>query len=115
METATDSADFSNFLNLDIRIGTIVAVERAKTNKPTYRMTIDFGESLGTKVSCGAYTNYEPSALIGKQIVAVVNFAAKRMGPELSEALVLGVNNPHGEGTVPLTLDQPTPNGLKIF
>jgi len=108
-------ADFSAFLGLDIRVGTVLSAVPAATRKPTLRMTIDFGPEIGTKVSCGAYTNYDPADLVGKQVIGVVNFPPRKMGPELSEALVLGVQNPAGEGTVFLTLDQPGPNGGKIF
>lgn len=109
-----DTADFSAFAALDIRVGTITAAAPANTRKPTLRMTIDFGPQIGTKVSCGAYTNYEPGALVGRQIVAVVNFAPRKMGPELSEVLVLGVASPSG-GTIPLTVDQPAPDGAEVF
>lgn len=86
--------DFSNFANLDIRVGTIVKAESAQTNKPTYRMTIDFGSEIGVKVSCGAYTNYPVDSLVGKRVIGIVNFAPRKMGPELSEVLVLGVHDP---------------------
>lgn len=108
-------ADFSNFANLDVRVGTIVKAEPAQTSKPTYRMTIDFGSEVGTKVSCGAYTNYPIETLVGKRVVAVVNFAPKKMGPEMSEALVLGVHDPNGLGTIFLTTDTDAPNGSKVF
>lgn len=106
---------FAGFEQLDIRVGTILSAERAETKKPTYRMKIDFGSEVGTKVSCGAYTNYAAVALVGRQVVAVINFGAKKMGPELSEVLVLGVKAPSGEGTVFLTTEQAVPNGEHIF
>ena len=109
------TADFGAFLALDIRIGTIVSAEPSQTKKPTWRMTIDFGPEIGRRVSCGAYTNYDPAELVGKQVVAVLNFGPKKMGPETSDALVLGVQNPRGDGTVLLTLDQPAPDGSEIF
>ena len=65
-------------------------------------MTIDFGPEIGQKVSCGAYRNYPKEELIGKQIIAVINFGTKQMGPEKSEVLVLGVKNEKGE-TIYLT------------
>jgi len=109
------TAEFDQFLALDLRIGTIVAAARAQTKKPTYRMTIDFGKEIGTRVSCGAYTNYAAEEIVGKQVVAVINFAPKKMGPETSEALVLGVQNPSGDGTLFLSVDRPAPNGGKVF
>jgi tRNA-binding protein len=107
--------DFSNFVNLDIRIGTIIKAEPAQTNKPTYRMIIDFGPEIGTKVSCGAYTNYATDSLPGKRVVGIVNFASRKMGPEISEVLVLGVHDPNSTGTLFLTVDKDAPNGSKIF
>jgi len=107
--------DFSHFANLDIRVGTITAAEAAQTNKPTYRMHIDFGYEIGTKVSCGAYTNYPVDSLIGKRVIGVVNFAPRKMGPEVSEVLVLGVHDPESLGTIFLTIDKDAPNGSKIF
>lgn len=108
-------SSFASFDQLDIRVGTILSAEKAASRKPTYRMRIDFGEQIGVKVSCGAYTNYEVDALVGRQVVAVINFGAKKMGPELSEVLVLGVNSPHGEGTVFLTPERQVPNGETVF
>jgi tRNA-binding protein len=70
-------ADYSHFDALDIRVGRIIKVEDAATKKPTYRLTIDFGTEIGIKVSCGAYRNYAPDQLLGKQIIGVVNFAEK--------------------------------------
>ena len=107
--------DFSNFANLDVRAGTILKAESAQTNKPTYRITIDFGPEIGTKVSCGAYTNYSIESLPGKRVVGIVNFAPRKMGPELSEVLVLGVHDPNSSGTLFLTVDKESPNGSKIF
>ncbi len=107
--------DFSNFSSLDVRVGTIVKAKPAQTNKPTYRMTIDFGPEIGMKISCGAYTNYSIDSLPGKRVVGIVNFAPRKMGPELSEVLVLGVHDPNSSGTLFLTVDKEAPNGSKIF
>ena len=78
-------------------------------------MTIDFGSVIGTKVSCGAYTNYAVESLVGKRVVGIVNFTSRKMGPELSEVLVLGVHDPDSAGTLFLTVDGESPNGSKIF
>ncbi len=107
-------ATFDNFAALDIRVGKIVDVQDAETKKPTYRLTIDFGPGIGTKVSCGAYRNYPKDELMGKQIVAVINFGTKQMGPEKSEVLVLGVKNEKNE-TVYLTPQSEVPLGNEIF
>jgi len=108
------TADFANFDALDIRAGRIVQVEDARTRKPTYRLTIDFGPEIGSKVSCGSYRTYAKDDLIGKTVICVVNFAAKKMGPEISEVLVLGIANAAGE-TIYLTTQQDVPLGGAVF
>jgi tRNA-binding protein len=107
-------ADYSHFDALDIRVGRIIKVEDAATKKPTYRLTIDFGTEIGIKVSCGAYRNYAPDQLLGKQIIGVVNFAEKKMGPEISQVLVLGVPNEKGE-TIYLMPQTDVSLGAKTF
>ncbi len=108
------TADFSHFEALDIRVGRVVKVEDAQTRKPAYRMTIDFGPDIGTKISCGAYRNYPKDALVGQQVVAIVNFGPRKMGPEVSEVLVLGVPNEKGE-TVYVMPQQPVALGVSLF
>src|SRR5574337_683704 len=90
-------ADFTSFSALDIRVGKIINVEDSATKKPTYRLTVDFGPEVGIKKSCGAYRNYAKEFLLGKQVIGVINFGAKKMGPEVSEALILGVPSSAGE------------------
>lgn len=107
-------ADFSHFDALDIRVGRVVKVEEAQTKKPTWRLTIDFGEEIGTKVSCGAYRNYPKEALIGRQVLAVVNFAPRKMGPEVSEVLTLGVPGDNG-ATIYVTPQQEVELGVPLF
>ncbi len=70
-------ADYAHFEALDIRVGRVIKVEDARSRKPTYRLTIDFGAEIGVKVSCGAYRNYAPEELTGKAAIAVVNFRAR--------------------------------------
>jgi tRNA-binding protein len=97
-----------------MRVGRVVKVEDAQTKKPTYRITVDFGLEIGTRVSCGAYRNYLKEELIGKQVIAVLNFGAKQMGTERSEVLILGVPNEHGE-TVYLTPQVEVSPGVEVF
>ena len=111
---AKATADFSHFEALDIRVGRIVKVEDAQTRKPAYRMTIDFGPDIGTRISCGAYRNYSKDALLGQQVIAIVNFSPRKMGPEVSEVLVLGVPNEKGE-TIYVTPQQPVALGAALF
>lgn len=108
------TTEFAAFEALDIRLGRIVRVEDAQTRKPTYRMTIDFGPEVGTKVSCGALRNYPPDVLTGQHVIAIVNLPPRRMGPEVSEVLVLGVPGASGE-TIVLTPQQPVALGAAVF
>ena len=111
MKTITDYASFSA---LDIRVGKILKVEDSETKKPTYRLTIDFGPEIGTKISCGAYRNYAKEDLVGKQVIGIVNFAPKKTGPEISEVLILGVPNDTGE-TIYLTPQKEVYLGVGVF
>ncbi len=108
------TADFQSFEALDILVGRILHVEDSLARKPTYRLTIDFGPELGVKRSVGAYRGYAKEALVGRQIVAVVNFGPKKMGPEVSEVLVLGVDGPTGS-VVFLTPESDVPLGNPIY
>lgn len=107
------SASFDNFTKLDIRAGTIISVDDfPEAKKPAYKLTIDFGE-LGTKRSSAQITNlYSKEDLMNKQIVAVVNFPPKQIGPFVSECLVLGVYSK--DGVVLLQPDKKIINGEKV-
>ena len=107
-------AGFAHFDALDIRVGRIVKVEEAQTKKPTWRRTIDFGGDIGTRVSCGAYRDYPKEALVGRQVLAVVNFAPRKMGPEVSEVLTLGVPGAAGR-TIFVTPEQEVEPGAALF
>ncbi len=105
---------WQDFEKLDIRIGTIVAVKIfEKAKKKSYQLTIDFG-ILGIKKSSAQITHYyELNDLLGRQIVAVVNFPAKQIANFISECLILGVYDENNE-VVLLQPQQPVKNGLKI-
>jgi tRNA-binding protein len=107
-------APFGSFDELDIRVGRVTAVEEALTRKPTYRLAIDLGPEIGVKISCGAYRNYSAEDLLGRLVVAIVNFVPKQMGPETSEVLVLGVANSEGE-TIYLTPESEVSIGASVF
>ena len=108
------TAPFDSFQQLDIRVGRVLAVEEARTRKPTYKLSIDFGPDVGEKVSCGAYRSYSVAGLVGRLVIAVVNFGPKQMGLETSEVLVLGVTNALGE-TIYLTPESDVPLGAGVY
>lgn len=114
MMTLKPQTDYANFAALDLRVGKIIKVEDAESKKPTYRLTVDFGPDIGIKISCGAYRNYAKEELIGRQVVGVMNFGTRKMGPEISEFLTLGVENEKGE-TICLTPEREVPLGKPVF
>lgn len=103
------------FFESDIRVGTIIEVQDLpNARKPAYVLWIDFGEELGVRKSSAQLTsNYVPSFLKGKQIIAVVNMPAKQIGNLMSECLVLGVHD-NKVGVVLLQPEQRCENGSKI-
>lgn len=106
-------ATFSDFEKLDIRAGTIIAVDDfPEARKPAYRLTIDFGEAGIKKSSAQITALYSKEDLLNKQIVAVVNFPPKQIGPFISECLVLGVYSE--KGVVLLQPSSNVKNGLSI-
>jgi tRNA-binding protein len=113
-ESAIAEIAFADFLKVDLRVGTIIAVEdNLKARNPAYILTIDFGE-LGKKMSSAQITqNYAKAELIGKQIIAVVNFPPKRVAGIKSEVLVLGAV-PSNKGVVLLEPNLPVKNGTRI-
>ncbi|MBR1625844.1 MAG: tRNA-binding protein [Bacteroidales bacterium] len=104
-----------DFEKVDIRVGTIVGCEvNSKARKPAYKVTIDFGQDIGTKTSSAQITNlYSSEKLIGRQVVCVVNFPPIRIGSVKSEVLILG--SPSDEGVVLLQTERKVENGAKIF
>ena len=92
-------AAFEDFQKLDIRVGKVIEVEGfPEAKKPSYKLKIDFGVEIGIKKSCAQLVkNYSKEDLKGKLVLAVVNFPTKRIGPEVSEVLVLGVPDSNNE------------------
>jgi len=83
--------DFDHFQAVEIRVGTVTAVEEfPEARKPAWKLTIDFGPEVGVKRSSAQITHYRRDELEGRQVVAVVNFSPRRIGPFVSEVLVLG-------------------------
>lgn len=106
---------WDDFEKIDIRVGTIIAAETfEKARKPAYRLQVDFGAELGVKRSSAQVTHhYTPEALVGKQVVAVVNFPPKQIGNYFSECLVLGIYDDDGHVLL-LQPDKKVSNGLKV-
>ncbi len=107
-------ATFDDFMKLDIRVGTIVEAKPfPKARKPAYQLTLDFGEEIGVKRSSAQITDhYAPEDLVGKQVLAVVNFPPRQIATFMSEVLVLGT---YSEGGVVLiTPDKAVKNGDKL-
>ncbi|MBI5619811.1 tRNA-binding protein [Candidatus Gottesmanbacteria bacterium] len=88
---------YDDFAKLDIRVGKIISVDDfPEARKPAYQLTIDFGTEIGTKHSSVQVTNYTKGELLGRQVICVVNFPIKQIGPFFSEVLTLGAEREEG-------------------
>lgn len=109
-----ETIEWSDFEKVELRVGTITKVEDfPEARIPAYRLWIDFGPEIGLLKSSAQITeHYERGDLLGKQIVGVVNFPVKQIGPMKSECLVTGFYRE--DGVVLAVPDEPVPNGLKL-
>lgn len=107
---------YEAFAKVDIRTGIVTRAEPfPEAHKPAIKLWIDFGGDLGEKKSSAQITRYyTPEALIGRQVMAVVNFPPRQIGKFMSEVLVLGVPDEEGE-VILIAPDQPAPNGARLF
>ena len=111
-----ETIEWNDFTRVELRVGRIVAAEVfAQARKPAYLLQVDFGPELGIKKSSAQITvHYTPESLIGKQVVAVVNFPKKQIGPVMSECLVTGFYDANG-AVVLAVPDQAVPLGSKLL
>ena len=120
MTSAADDASptigFDDFLKTDIRVGRITRAEPfPEARKPAYKLWIDFGPGIGEKRSSAQITrHYTPEGLIGRQVLAVVNFPPRQIGKVRSEVLTLGVPDADGE-VVLISPGQDVPEGGRLF
>ncbi|AQS41881.1 MAG: Chaperonin CsaA [Candidatus Tokpelaia hoelldobleri] len=107
---------YDDFAKVDVRVGVIVTAEPfPQARKPAYKLQIDFGGEIGVKKSSAQITeHYTPETLVGKQVLAVVNFPPRQIGPFMSEVLTLGTPDKNGK-VVLLAPDSAVPVGGRMF
>ena len=115
MTAVKPQISYEQFLDVDIRVGTIIAVDDfPEARKPAWKLTIDFGGDIGTKKSSAQITDlYNANSLKGRQVIAVVNFQPRQIGPFMSEVLTLGLSDANG-AIVLLTPERSVPDGAPM-
>lgn len=110
------SISFDDFLGVELRVGEIISVDPfPEAQKPAYILKVDFGEEIGIRKSSAQITElYSREELVGKQVVAVVNFPKKQIGPIISECLVTGFHNQKGQVALCIP-DKQIPLGTKLL
>ena len=110
-----DEITFDDFLKVDIRVGRIARAEPfPEARKPAIKLWVDFGPEIGERKSSAQITaHYTPETLVGRQVMGVVNFPPRQIGPVRSEVLILGVSDPEG-GIVLLAPDQEVAEGERM-
>ena len=114
-DSNTTVATFDDFMKIDIRCGTIIeATPFPEARKPAIKLVIDFGADIGTRKSSAQITElYSPETLVGRKVMAVINFPPRQIGPFMSEVLTLGVANARGE-VVLVAPDSDAPDGSRM-
>lgn len=107
--------DYARFESVDVRVGTVIKAEPfPEARKPAIKLLIDFGPEIGQKRSSAQITvHYKPEELVGKQVMAVVNFPVRQIGPFMSEVLTLGFTDANG-AVVLASPDRKVPDGGKM-
>lgn len=106
---------FADFMKVDVRTGTILKVDPfPEARKPAWKLTIDFGPEIGTKRSSAQIAHYKPEDIVGKQVLAVVNFPPRQIGPFMSEVLTLGVPGDSGE-VILIHPERSVPDGGRLY
>ncbi len=115
-DSIAETISFDDFLKVDIRVGRIIEAEPfPEARKPAFKMKIDFGDGIGIKKSSAQITkHYRLDELVGRQVLAVVNFPPRQIGPVMSEVLTLGVPDEDGE-VVLLQPGHDVPPGGRLF
>ena len=110
-----DKITYGEFEKVDIRVGKIIQVEDFKeAKKPSYKLKIDFGKKIGIKNSAAQITNYKKEELVGREVMAVVNFHPKQIANFMSEVLTLGVSDKDGK-VILLRPDKDVGLGVRMF
>lgn len=112
----SETISYADFERVDIRVGTIIEAEVfPEARKPAYKLKIDFGPGIGVKRSSAQITvHYRPEELVGRQVLGVVNFPPRQIGPVRSEVLTLGFEDDGGAIVLAAT-ERPVPNGRKLM
>lgn len=115
-ESGQATLTWQDFEKVELRVGTVLeAHEFPEARRPAYKLTIDFGPEIGVRKSSAQITvHYTLESLVGRQVVAVVNFPKKQIGPFMSECLVTGFADEAGD-IVLTAVDKPVPNGSRLM